>query len=255
MLLHSKVFGDGHPLLILHGFLGTGDNWKSMGLKFSKIGLQIHLIDQRNHGRSFHSNIFNYNDMAKDLKYYCNYHDIKKCTILGHSMGGKTAMFTAANYPEIIEKIIIADISPGFYPVHHLNILNGLLSLDFNTIKSRKQADKKLSELIFDQSIRQFLLKNLCWNSVGNLSLRPNLKILKENIGEIGKQLPCQYIIETPTLFLKAELSDYINDYHRAKIFSQFTNSSIETISNAGHWLHVENSHDFFLAVKNFLAL
>ena len=124
----------------------------------------------------------------------------------------------------------------------------------FNIIKSRKEADKKLSEIIFDQSIRQFLLKNLCWNSAGNLSLRPNLKILKENIGEIGKELPCQYIIETPALFLKAELSDYINDYHRAKIFNQFTNSSIETISNAGHWLHVENSHDFFLSVKNFLA-
>ena len=160
-VLHSRIIGEGVPFLILHGFLGMADNWKTMALRFSKQGYQLHLIDQRNHGRSFHSDIFDYDAMAADLEAYCLYHQLESALLLGHSMGGKTAMLFAALYPQRVQKLIIADIAPRFYPIHPHTILEGLSSLDFSIIKSRKQADLHLSNYIPEFGIRQFLLKNL----------------------------------------------------------------------------------------------
>ena len=136
MVLHSKILGEGTPFLILHGFLGMGDNWKTLALRFSKLGYQLHLIDQRNHGRSFRSPVFNYEVMASDLETYCEFHQLKNVILLGHSMGGKTSMLFAALYPQRLQKLIVADIAPRFYPVHHDVILQGLSSLNISTINS-----------------------------------------------------------------------------------------------------------------------
>lgn len=137
MILHSKIFGEGTPFIILHGFLGMGDNWKTLGKRFSQLGYQIHLVDQRNHGRSFHSDAFDYELLAEDLLTYCTHYNIKKCNVLGHSMGGKTAMLFTALYPDLVNKLIVADIAPRFYPIHHDAILEGLLALDFTTLKKQ----------------------------------------------------------------------------------------------------------------------
>ena len=126
MVLHSKIVGEGTPFLILHGFLGMGDNWKTLALRFSKLGYQLHLIDQRNHGRSFHSPVFNYEVMASDLEAYCEFHQLENVILLGHSMGGKSSMLFASLYPHRLQKLIVADIAPRFYPVHHDVILQGL---------------------------------------------------------------------------------------------------------------------------------
>ena len=161
MLLHSQIIGEGTPFVILHGFLGSGDNWKTLGNDFSEKGYQVHLVDQRNHGRSFHSDEFTYESMSEDLKHYCEEHQLKEIILLGHSMGGKTAMEFATTYPEKVSKLIVADIGPKSYPEHHQDILKALSSLNFDEITSRGEADEMLSQYIPHFGTRQFLLKNL----------------------------------------------------------------------------------------------
>lgn len=253
MQLHSKIIGDGIPLVILHGFLGMGDNWKTLGNQFAEKGYQVHLVDQRNHGRSFHSNSFNYELLSEDLLTYCEQHQLEQIILLGHSMGGKTAMQFATSYAERVSKLLIADIGPKAYPQHHQDILKGLSSLDFELIKSRGAADKALSEYIPEIGIRQFLLKNLYWVEKGQLGLRMNLEALKENVEEIGKALDREARYKGPTLFLSGANSGYIAQEDSLHIEHHFNNARIVTISRAGHWLHAENPKEFFEVVLQFL--
>src|SRR5690606_2139485 len=253
MLLHSIILGEGTPFIILHGFLGMSDNWKTMGQKFSEHGFQVHLVDQRNHGHSFHSDEFNYDVLVEDLKNYCDTNNLQEIVLLGHSMGGKTAMLFAAKYTQMVSKLIVADISPRYYPVHHDGILKGLSALDFDVIKSRGEADEILSGYVSDFGTRQFLLKNLYWVEKGKLGLRMNLNVLKEEVSEIGEPLPAQARFEKATLFLKGDRSEYIGEEDETIIRNHFPNVQIETISNAGHWLHAENPEAFFNAVIKFI--
>uniref|UniRef100_UPI0040479BA7 alpha/beta fold hydrolase n=1 Tax=Mariniflexile sp. TaxID=1979402 RepID=UPI0040479BA7 len=213
MLLHSNIIGKGQPFIILHGFLGSSDNWKTLGTQFSEQNFQVHLVDQRNHGHSFHSEEFNYDVLVEDLKTYCDTHQLKNILLLGHSMGGKTAMLFATQYPELVSKLIVADISPRFYPIHHDGILNGLAALNFDVLKSRGEADTILSKYISDFGTRQFLLKNLYWVEKGKLALRMNLEVLKDEVAEIGEPLPSQATFEKDTLFLRGDRSE--NDQRR----------------------------------------
>lgn len=253
MLLHSNILGEGKPFVILHGFLGMSDNWKTLGTQFSEEGFQVHLLDQRNHGRSFHDAEFNYEVLVEDLKQYCDVNNLTNMVLLGHSMGGKTAMLFAATYPEMVSKLIVADISPRFYPVHHEAILEGLSALDFNEIFSRGEADKVLSHFISDQGIRMFLLKNLYWVEKGQLGLRINLEVLKNEVAEVGEPLPSYARFENDTMFLRGDRSEYIGVEDERIIKNHFSKAKIVTISNAGHWLHAENPKDFFEAVINFV--
>ena len=222
MVLHSKILGEGTPFLILHGFLGMGDNWKTLALRFSKLGYQLHLIDQRNHGRSFRSPVFNYEVMASDLEAYCEFHQLESVILLGHSMGGKTGMLFAALYPNRLQKLIVADIAPRFYPVHHDVILQGLSSLNISAINSRKDADAQLSEFVPELAVRQFLLKNLYWKTPGCLALRLNLEVLKANVEEVGEALELHYEVALPTLFLRGDCSEYIVDEDEKKFQINF---------------------------------
>lgn len=253
MLLHSNILGEGIPFVILHGFLGMSDNWKAMGTKFSENGFQVHLLDQRNHGHSFHSTEFNYDFLVEDLKIYCETHDLQNIILLGHSMGGKTAMLFATKYPDMVSKLLVADISPRFYPAHHDGILNGLSALNLDVIKSRGEADEILGKYVSDFGTRQFLLKNLYWVEKGKLALRMNLEVLKEEVAEIGEPLPDQARFEKETLFLKGGRSEYIGVEDESIIKNHFPKVQIITIANAGHWLHAENPEDFFDAVIKFV--
>jgi esterase len=253
MLLHSNILGEGTPFLILHGFLGMSDNWKTLGNKFSEEHFQVHLIDQRNHGRSFRDDEFNYEVLVEDLKQYCDHYQLKDIVLLGHSMGGKTAMLFATKYPGLVSKLIIADIAPRFYPIHHDQILEGLSSLNFDVLKSRTEADIILSQYVSDFGTRQFLLKNLYWQEKGKLGFRFNLKVLKDNVEEVGEALPVSNSYSGDTLFLRGDKSEYIALSDESLIKMQFPNSNIQTIENAGHWLHAENPTDFFNSVLRFL--
>ncbi|GAA0871442.1 alpha/beta fold hydrolase [Gangjinia marincola] len=254
MILHAKVIGAGQPLLILHGFLGMGDNWKTLANMFAKEGFQVHLLDSRNHGRSFRNNVFNYEVMATDVISYCEHHEINDVILMGHSMGGKTAMNVAAAVPDLIQKLIIVDIAPRAYPQHHQQILKGLSSLDFTTLKTRGDADKALSTDVPDLGIRQFLLKNLYWEEREKLGLRLNLNAILPNIDEIGKPLDQHIVFNKPTLFIKGEKSDYITTTDKLSIARQFPQSQLISISKAGHWVHAENRADFYGAVLEFIT-
>ena len=255
MGLHSTITGEGKVFVILHGFLGMGDNWKTMANQFADAGYQVHLVDQRNHGRSFHSQIFNYDVLAEDLKDYCDEHKLNEIVLLGHSMGGKTAMFFAMKYPELISELIIADIGPKYYAPHHQEILAGLKALSANESarKSRGEADSFLSTYISDWGTRQFLLKNLYWQKDKTLALRVNLPVLTQEVENIGEALPTQTIYEGRVLFLKGLKSDYIKADDKNLIQAHFPQSKIIGIENAGHWLHAENPEDFYKEVILFL--
>jgi len=253
MKLHSNILGQGKPFVILHGFLGMSDNWKTLGKKFSEEGFEVHLVDQRNHGHSFHDDNFDYETLSEDLRHYFEAHNLFEAIVLGHSMGGKTAMLFATQNPNLVSKLIVADISPRFYPIHHDAILEGLSSLDFSEIKSRGAADKQLANYVSDFGTRQFLLKNLYWKEKGQLALRMNLKVLKENVSEVGEALPLHAKFEKETLFLRGDKSEYIALQDETIIKQHFSNVNIITIANAGHWLHAENPDDFFDEVMQFI--
>lgn len=245
-VLHSKIIGRGKPLLILHGFLGMSDNWKTLGVKYAENGYQVHLIDQRNHGKSFHSPDFNYDILSDDIKQYMKYQKIEKASIIGHSMGGKTAMQFACDYPDMTAKLLVADIAPKYYPPHHQYIINGLNALDFSMITSRGEANTELSKHITEYGIRQFLLKNLYWEEKGRLGFRFNLAILSHKMGEIGENISSTSFYNGPTLFLKGDKSEYVSENDLSDIKRHFPLAQLDTIENAGHWLHAENPVQFF---------
>lgn len=253
MLLHSRIEGNGKPFVILHGFLGMSDNWKTLGSQFAEFGYEVHMLDMRNHGKSFHSDDFTYELMANDVKEYCVFHKLDNIILLGHSMGGKTAMLLATLFPDLIEKLIIADIGPKFYPQHHQPILAGLNAVDFSLKPSRSEVEEIVSKHITDFGTRQFLLKSLYWKEKEQLAFRFNLDVFNKKIEEIGKALPIENTFEKPTLFLRGSKSNYILDEDFETIHYHFPNSEIKTISNAGHWLHAENPKDFYIETLRFL--
>jgi esterase len=251
-IVHSKIIGEGAPLLILHGYFGMSDNWKSLGNKFGE-DFQIHLIDQRNHGRSFHANNFNYDLLVEDIVQYIEHHQLEKVIVLGHSMGGKVAMLFAVKYPTLVAKLIIVDIAPRYYQPHHTDILKALNSVDFLIHNTRKLVDQKIAELIPDIGVRSFLLKNVYWKEKGLLAYRFNLQSLTENNSEVGKALPSFTTFDGETLFLAGGNSGYITKSEVPMIKAHFPKASIKTIANVGHWLHAETPGAFYELVMRFL--
>ncbi len=252
MLLHSKILGQGEPLLILHGYFGMGDNWKSLANKFAE-NFEVHLIDQRNHGRSFHHDDFSYELMLEDLHFYIKHHQLEKVNLLGHSMGGKSVMLFAVTYPEMVNKMIVVDISPRYYSPHHEFILKALAEVDFNIQKTRREVETVLKKHIDENGIRQFLLKNVYWKNKGELAFRFNLKSLTDNNEIIGDALTSFANFNGEVLFLKGGNSDYISENDEALISAHFPKAIIKTVKNAGHWLHAENPVDFYNFVVGFL--
>jgi esterase len=252
-ILHSKILGEGKPLLILHGYFGGSDNWKTLGNQFAE-NYQVHLIDQRNHGRSFHSDEFTYEVLVDDLYNYVQFYQLENVYLIGHSMGGKTAMLFAVTYPDLVDKLIIVDISPKEYKPHHHAILAGLNSVDFSKQNSRSLVDAQIARYIPEVGVRQFLLKNVYWKEKGVLDYRFNLKSLTENNSEVGKPLPQNSSFTKETLFLKGEKSDYIIPSEHVIIEAYFPHHKIVKINNAGHWLHAENPKQFYKEVCGFLG-
>ncbi|MHB1148646.1 MAG: alpha/beta fold hydrolase [Lutibacter sp.] len=252
-LLHSTIIGSGQPLIILHGYFGMSDNWKSLGAKFSE-NFEVHLIDQRNHGRSFHSEDFDYELLVEVLYNYIQHYQLKNTILLGHSMGGKVAMQFAVTYPELVDKLMVADISPKFYNPHHEDILAALNTVNFSLQNTRKKVEDVLRIYIKEEGVLQFLLKNVYWKSKEELAFRFNLQSLMEHNSEVGEALPYFTHFNGETLFLKGEKSNYITEDDYALISAHFPNSKIITVKNAGHWLHAENPEQFYEEVINFLT-
>lgn len=252
MKLHYRVIGEGEPLFILHGLFGSADNWQTLGKQFAEK-YQVFFVDQRNHGHSPHSSDFSYSLMAEDFYELVNDLGFSKINILGHSMGGKTAIAFAKEHPELINKMIVADISHKKYPLHHDQILDGLNALNLNEIKTRGAADEALSSYISEIGVRQFLLKNLYWIEQGQLAWRINLPVLTEKISDIVDEIKFD-TIETKTLFIRGGRSNYILGSDYAMIHEKFPNSEIHSIEGSGHWIHAEAPEEFYETVIDFLA-
>ena len=251
-IIHSKVFGEGKPLIILHGLFGMLDNWQGLAKKFGQF-FETHIVDQRNHGKSFHAAEHSYELMCADLLQYLDAQGLDKVYLLGHSMGGKTAMLFATKYPERVEKLVVVDIAPKYYAPHHQEILAGLHAVENAKVSSRKEADEVLSEHFSQEGIRQFLLKNLYWKTEEELSFKFNLEVLSKEIQHIGEALLDDAVFTEPTLFIDGETSNYINSEDQELIEKHFPDSEIVEIVNAGHWVHAENPKDFFEEVSRFL--
>ena len=254
--LHSNIIGSGaRNFIILHGFLGMGDNWKTHAKNLAQNGYCVHLVDARNHGRSFWSDQFSYPLMLQDLLNYMDFHHLEDAIFLGHSMGGKTAMSFALQHPHRIEKLVVVDIAPKYYAPHHQQILAGLSTLDFKVLSSRAAAGLHLEKFVTEIGVRQFLLKNLYWIEEGKLGLRPNIAVLKNAAESIGASIASDKQFVKPTLFLQGENSNYINtDSDRQDITRLFPKANITSIKKAGHWLHAENPRDFFDSLTTWLG-
>lgn len=252
-MLYSKIEGSGKAFLVIHGFLGMSDNWKSFAGHLVEEGYEVHVLDLRNHGRSFHSDAFTYADMVQDVKEYMDAHQLQEAIVLGHSMGGKVAMQLAVDYPERVSQLIVADISPRQYAPHHQDILAGLAAVDFSKKPSRAEVDEILSGYVPDVTTRQFLTKSLYWKEPGQLAFRFNVDVFLKNQEVIGEALTPDTQYNGKTLFLKGANSNYIQSKDEVLIASHFPKATIVEIANAGHWLHAENPKDFFEAVVRFL--
>lgn len=253
-MLYSKIEGEGKPLLIIHGFMGMSDNWKSLAGQYAAKGFQVHALDMRNHGRSLHSDVFNYTAMVEDLAQYISFHNLGVVDLIGHSMGGKAVMFFATQYPDLVNKLIIADIGPQYYPPHHQDVLAALNAVDFSTKPSRSEVEEVMAKHLPDAGTRQFLMKNLYWVEPGQLGFRINLPVFNAQVENIGEALPEGATFDKPTLFLKGDKSKYIREEDVPLIAKHFPNYELKTISNSGHWVHAENPQEFLQYTLDFLT-
>src|SRR5690606_14107228 len=226
MKLNFKKSGQGEPLIILHGLFGSADNWLSIA-KGLENDYTLYLLDQRNHGDSGHSHQWDYQSMADDLKEFMEDQGLEKAHLLGHSMGGKTAMTFALEYPGKVDRLIVVDIAPRFYKVHHQSILDGLNAIDMDALKSRKEADDILSQYEEEKGTRQFLLKSLGRNEEGKFIWKINLPVITAQIENVSQPIESDNSFDHPTLFIAGANSRYIQDKDKADIEKLFPNSNI----------------------------
>ncbi len=265
MKLNYKVFGEGQPVIILHGLYGSSDNWLHIGKQLSDKN-KVFLVDQRNHGNSPHSEKHNYDLLKNDLFEFIETHNIINPIIIGHSMGGKTAMFFAIEYYIIMKQLIVIDISPLSYSLKnknrlnfefHQTIINSLLSLNIEKYNSRKDADHELTKYIDSLPLRQFLIKNLK-RQKDKFFWKINLQAIKSNVNEIMKgfdnnEVNNIKIKNLPVLFIKGEKSNYIMQEDIKAIHKIFQNLTIKEINNAGHWLHVDQPKELLKFIREFI--
>lgn len=248
--LHFERFGDGEPAYVfLHGFLGSGDNWRTPARALHLPGT-FYLVDIRNHGRSPHASTHRYPDIASDLIGLLETEGLPAAHFLGHSMGGKAAMYLALHYPGQVSSLVVVDIAPRSYSGGHEAILDALAHIDLNRSR-REEIEQQLSDSISEAGIRQFLLKNLARDAEGRFFWRLNLPVLRQEYEHVLAAVEGMPYMG-PALFLRGELSGYIQDTDAAEIQRLFPHARIETIPRAGHWVHVDNPEAVIEALRRF---
>ncbi len=251
MKLFFKSFGQGPPLIILHGLFGSCDNWLSHAKEFAQY-FTVYIVDQRNHGHSPHSGVMNYDAMADDLEQLIAEQNLRDVFLLGHSMGGKTILRFAQTRSFLIEKMIVADMGIKAYPPHHDIIFKGLFAVDAENCENRKVAEERLKDYVHDESTRQFLLKNLYWAEPGKLAWRFNLPVLHQTMQSIIDAIPHERIV-VPTLFIRGGLSNYILPTDMDAITESVPKASFATMEGDGHWVHAEQPENFRNEVLKYL--
>lgn len=251
--LHFRTLGEGTPLIIMHGVFGSSDNWQTLGKVFSEF-YKVYLVDMRNHGNSPHSDEFDYHVMADDIVELMNDESIDAAHILGHSMGGKVAMHLATKHPQRVNKLIVVDIAPKYYPPHHQQIFKGFHSVDLANLENRRQADEQMSKVIANMGVRQFILKNLHRNKEGEFQWKLNVNAIERSVENVGKGLEDEVHYDRTTLFIAGEKSNYILEEDHELIKGVFSNADIVTVEKAGHWVHAENPNELGRVVLEFLS-
>lgn len=251
--LHSQITGEGTPILLLHGLFGSLENLGVIARSLSSIG-EVHSLDLRNHGRSPHTESMTYAEMAADVHAYLDDHKLARVAVLGHSMGGKTAMRLALDEPDRVTRLIVADIAPVRYQPHHRDILEGLSALNTSGLRSRSEADKALQPYVQEAQVRQFLLKNLVKSENGGFVWRLNLDAIKNCYNDLLDGQEAQQPYRGPVLFIKGGRSDYIQEQHRDKVARLFPAATLRMIPDTGHWLHAEKPGLFTTLCERFLA-
>ncbi|MEW6731081.1 MAG: alpha/beta fold hydrolase [Acidobacteriota bacterium] len=252
MILNYRSYGRGSTLIILHGLLGSLDNWHTLSKSFAE-SFQVLTLDQRNHGQSPHHNEFNYQVMAKDLREFMQLQGLGQAHLLGHSMGGKTAMRFALDYPDMVDRLIVIDIAPKAYPPQHNEIFAALYALDLKTFHNRKEIDMALATGIPDFAIRQFLLKNISYNEATGFKWKMNLDAIYKNYEKINEAIKADHKFTHPTLFIRGGNSHYIEVADEALIKTIFPAAVIATVKGVGHWVHAEAPQELAKLVLDFL--
>lgn len=251
MKLNFKELGSGKPMVILHGLFGSLDNWMTLGRRFSE-DFHVYLIDQRNHGHSDHDDVMSYEAMAEDLLQFMDDHGLNDVVLIGHSMGGKTAMQFAMDHADRLSRLAVVDIGPQGYEVHHDQIIRAMQSLDMANVSSRRQAEDELATMIEDNDTCQFLLKNLYRkkdDENATYAWRFNLDVIASEIEEVG--LPIHGECRLPTLFIRGSRSNYLAADQLAEIQTQFPNAELVSLKT-GHWVHAEDPEGLFKIVSEF---
>lgn len=252
MRLNFQAQGHGRPLIILHGFLGSSDNWRSMSKRLSSH-FTVYCLDLRNHGQSPHSDTMDYPMMAADLREFVEAQSMTQAFLLGHSMGGKVAMQFAGQYPERVEKLVIVDIAPKAYPPMHQSLLAALRAVDLSAAKNFSDIDAALSGPIPEAAVRQFLMKNLTRDYRG-FRWRIALDAIMQNYGALTQAVVVERPFNKPACFIRAGRSNFVADEDAALIRKAFPQVKIATIAHAGHWVHIDAADEFYKTVTSFLA-
>lgn len=250
--LFFHVTGHGHPLIILHGLFGSSDNWFTLA-KFFGEKYKVYAVDQRNHGRSPHSDQFDYRIMADDVNDLVIHEGMQSVFLLGHSMGGKTAMQFALTYPEKVDRLIVVDIAPKSYPPKHDQIFEALFALRLERYKTRAELDSALSQHIRDYAVRQLLLKNVLRDDAGNFKWRIDVGTIYKNYDRVNAAIDGSRKFTKPALFIRGAKSSYILDEDKPQIESIFPSAEFVPIEDAGHWVHAEAPQKFAGVVMEFL--
>lgn len=266
MELHYRQLGQGYPMIILHGLYGSGDNWLTIAKALSGI-CEVYLPDLRNHGRSPHDPKHDYATLASDLLQFMQRLDLERAIILGHSMGGKTAMWFATENPGRVSHLIVVDVSPASYhdqPANlgnmqvHQTIMNTIRETDLSNIQSLKEAEERLAGNIPDRSLRQFLMKNLERIPEAGYHWRLNIDALINNLDHLIDGLDMEKIAgqsyrQFPALFIHGDRSSYVGESDKQLIRKLFPLAQILSVKGGSHWLHAEKPDTVIKAVKHFV--
>jgi esterase len=252
MKLYSRIEGSGFPLIILHGLLGSSDNWRAISKRLSP-SYKIYSVDLRNHGRSPHSEMMTYPAMADDLRELLELEKVSECHLVGHSLGGKVAMQFATSHPNRVSKLVIVDIAPKGYPPSQRPILAALEKLELKRFGTFGEIDAALAPAIPEISVRQFLMKNIARVPSGGFQWRIDLASIAKNYDQLIKPIIAAGSYDKPALFVRGGRSDYIAETDQPSIQAIFTRAEFATIATAGHWVHAEASDEFLQILTAFL--
>jgi len=245
--------GDGFPLIVLHGLLGSLDNWQSLGCRFA-VHFKVFAVDLRNHGQSPHHDDASYEAMAADLGEFMRTHGLPRANLLGHSMGGKVAMQFALRHPAEVEKLVVVDISPRAYPPRHKRTFTALLALNLHAFRRREQLDAELAKSVDDIEVRQFLLKNVSRDAHAGFRWKANIRGLWKNYERLTAAVRSDASCDRPALFIRGEKSDYLPTADNDLIRRMFPQAEFCTIAGAGHWVHSDAPEAVSTAVLKFLG-